>query len=285
MTAREAAPAKINLTLHVTGQRADGYHLLDSLVVFAACGDSLTARPAPELALLVTGPEARGLDAGPGNLVWRAAQLMGAPNLALALDKTLPVASGIGGGSADAAACLRLLARLTGKPLPGHTDLLTLGADVPVCLTPQPCRMQGVGEVVQPLPTCPEFWLVLVNPRIAASTPQVFRALQQRQKSAMEGSLPDWPDAATLFDWLHQQRNDLQAPAMVLVPEIEQVLGMLADTTGCALARMSGSGATCFGLYAQQADAQAAAKVISDAQPGWWVVATPRLPQYSRATT
>ena len=286
MTATERAPAKINLTLHVTGQRPDGYHLLDSLVVFAAYGDSLTAGPSQGLSLAVTGPEASGLKAGPENLVWRAAQLMGAPDVALVLHKHLPLASGIGGGSADAAACLRLLARLTDRPMPARARALVLGADVPVCLRPVACRMQGVGEAVKPLPACPDFWMVLVNPRVEVSTPQVFRALAQRRNPPMPETLPRWPDAAALFDWLAGQRNDLQAPACVLVPEVAQVLNALSDTEGCAIARMSGSGATCFGLYARQSEAEAAAALLAAARPEWWVVATAQFrAQDSRATT
>ena len=286
MTATERAPAKINLTLHVTGQRPDGYHLLDSLVVFTAQGDMLTAGPSQGLSLGVTGPEAAALKAGPENLVWRAAHLMGAPDVALVLHKHLPLASGIGGGSADAAACLRLLSRLTGRPVPARPLVLGLGADVPVCLTSQPCRMQGVGEVVTPLPDFPDFWLVLVNPRVEVSTAQVFGALAQRENPRMPESLPRWPDTAALFDWLAGQRNDLQAPACALVPEIRQVLQALARSDGCAIARMSGSGATCFGLYARRSDAEAAAAALAAAQPGWWVVATPQFAaQDSRATT
>lgn len=286
MSLTEPAPAKINLTLHVTGRRSDGYHLLDSLVIFTETGDVLSARPAPHLTLDIEGPEAAGLPSGRDNLVWRAATMMGAESLSLTLQKNLPLASGIGGGSADAAACLRLLSRATGKPLPDVAALAALGADVPVCLTPRFTRMSGIGEQLEPLGSRPPFWLVLVNPRVEVSTPRVFRALSVAENPPMPRQLPDWPDAIALFDWLRRQRNDLEAPACALAPEISHVLKTLGATTGCALARMSGSGATCFGLYAGQAEAEQAARDLSIAQPYWWVRATSPLPdQESRATT
>lgn len=268
----ERAPAKINLTLHVTGQRADGYHLLDSLVVFTQAGDSVSTQPGD--GLVISGPEAAALSAGDDNLVARAARLMGAAGQGLALVKTLPVAAGIGGGSADAAAALRLLARIHRRELPPPEGQLALGADVPVCLAARPARMQGIGEVITLLPALPRFWLVLVNPRLALSTPDVFRALAQRANPPMPARLPDWPDAAALFDWLGQCRNDLQAPGRGLAPVIGDVLDALAAAPGCALARMSGSGATCFGLFARAADAQDAAAQIARARRGWWVQAT-----------
>lgn len=278
MTGAELAPAKINLTLHVTGQRADGYHLLDSLVVFAEVGDLVTARRLKGLSLSITGPEASGLGAGADNLVLRAARLMGARDLALTLQKTLPVSSGIGGGSSDAAACLRLVARLEGMTLPAKRAALGLGADVPVCLTPRTCRMQGIGEAITPLVALPVFWIVLANPRIEVPTPQVFRALAQRENAPMPAELPLWRDTAALFAFLADQRNDLQDAACQIAPQIARVLAALAATPGCALARMSGSGATCFGLYASQDDAERAARDLQTAHPDWWVVATGLLP-------
>ncbi|MGY6706114.1 4-(cytidine 5'-diphospho)-2-C-methyl-D-erythritol kinase [Roseinatronobacter sp.] len=285
MTAHELAPAKVNLSLHVTGQRADGYHLLDSMVVFTQAGDLLEV--APERGLVVTGPEGAGLGGGPDNLVSRAALLMGVSEPALRLVKRLPVAAGIGGGSSDAAAALRLLATVTGRPLPPMTDILALGADVPACLTGAPCRMQGIGEVLTPLPPLPPFWLVLVNPRVAVSTPQVFRSLASRNNPPMPADLPHWPDVYALADWLRGQRNDLEAPARGLAPVISQVLRGLAETPDCALARMSGSGATCFGIFPTEQAASAAAHSIQQRHPDWWVCATGiRAPaQLTRATT
>ena len=274
MIGAELAPAKINLTLHVTGQRADGYHLLDSLVVFTEAGDHIRARKLQGLSLSITGREGAGLGTGADNLVLRAARLMGASDLALTLEKNLPLSSGIGGGSSDAAACLRLISRVTGAPLPASRAVLGLGADVPVCLAPRPCRMQGIGETLMPVPNLPPFWLVLVNPRVEVPTPQVFRALAQRDNPPMPSALPDWHDAGALFAFLAEQRNDLQPPACQIAPQIALVLDALGAAQGCALARMSGSGATCFGLFAARAEAEHAAQVLQAAHPEWWVVPT-----------
>jgi 4-diphosphocytidyl-2-C-methyl-D-erythritol kinase len=266
----EFAAAKINLTLHVTGQRADGYHLLDSLVCFAGAGDVVSASPAPDLTLRITGAEGAALSGEPDNLVLRAARAMG-QRAALVLDKRLPPASGIGGGSADAAATLRVLARLTGAPLPDAAAVLRLGADVPVCLAGRVCRMQGVGEVLAPAPPLPPVWAVLANPRVAVPTPQVFAALTARDNPPMPDRLPDWPDAAALAAWLASQRNDLEPAAIAIAPAIAGTLAALAAAPGALLARMSGSGATCFALFASAAAAQAAA--LGLARPGWWVAA------------
>lgn len=272
MIDNEAAPAKVNLSLHITGRRADGYHLLDSLVVFTEIGDSVQAVPSDKgLSLQVTGPEANGLTGEGDNLVLRAAQVMRSDGLALTLDKHLPVASGIGGGSSDAAATLRLIARMTGRPLPD--DVLSLGADVPVCLTAQPCRMRGIGDLVTLVPPLPQMAMVLVNPRIGVSTPAVFNALKARDNPAMPADLPAWAGFDALIDWLAVQRNDLQAPACNLVPAIGHVLTALRDA-GSALSRMSGSGATCFGLFQTITQAQKAADALALAHPGWWVRAT-----------
>lgn len=272
MTASETAPAKVNLSLHVTGRRDDGYHLLDSLVVFTEIGDRVQAVARDGgVTLHVTGPEAAGLSAAGDNLVVRAAHLMQADGLALTLDKHLPVASGIGGGSSDAAATLRLIACMTGAPLPA--DTLALGADVPVCLPAQPCRMRGIGELVTDVPPLPSMAMVLVNPRIAVSTPAVFAALGARDNPAMPSDLPAWAGFRAFIDWLAAQRNDLQAPACTLVPAIGHVLTAL-DGSGSALSRMSGSGATCFGLFQTMAHAHQAAAALAQAHPGWWVRAT-----------
>lgn len=262
---REAAPAKLNLALHVTGRRADGYHLLDSLVAFAAIGDHVTLRPGP-LSLSLEGPFAADLGAGADNLCHRAARLAGG-TAAITLTKTLPVASGIGGGSADAAAVLRGLARM-GHPIP--RDVLSLGADVPVCVASAPARMQGIGEIVTPLDPLPDLALVLVNPGMAVATPQVFAA----RGPGFGAPLPPMPrfgEPAALMAYLAQTRNDLQAPAIAVAPVIAEVLAALA-ATGAAFARMSGSGATCFGIYDTPAGAQAAARTLS--ARGWWAVPT-----------
>lgn len=278
MTAIESAPAKINLCLHVTGQRDDGYHLLDSLVMFTEAGDTLSARNLAGLSLSITGPEAAGLGAGADNLVLRAARLMDAQDMALTLDKHLPRAAGIGGGSSDAAATLRLIARLTGRPLPDAASVLRLGADVPVCLSRRPMRMRGIGEHLDPLPKLPDFALVLVNPRVEVPTPHVFQALTSRENLPLPETCGPWPDATAFFGWLRAQRNDLQAPACSVAPVIGDVLARLQAEPGCALARMSGSGATCFGLFEHLTQAQTVAATLQAAHPKWWVKATRALP-------
>jgi 4-diphosphocytidyl-2-C-methyl-D-erythritol kinase len=281
-TIREFAAAKINLCLHVIGQRADGYHLLDSLVAFAGLGDRLTARPAAQASLRLQGPFGADLPAGPENLVLRAAAGFGAA-AAFTLEKHLPPASGIGGGSADAAAALRALARLTGRPLPPGLAA-SLGADVPVCLASHPARMRGVGEVLDPAPL-PEGWIVLANPRVEVPTPAVFRALQRKDNPPLPGRLPDWPDLAALAGWLAAHRNDLEAPALAIAPVIADVLAALRAQAGARIARMSGSGATCFALFDREAPAQAAALAIRAARPGWWVAAAALLAGQDRRET
>jgi 4-diphosphocytidyl-2-C-methyl-D-erythritol kinase len=270
----EFAPAKVNLTLHVTGRRDDGYHLLDSLVVFYSIGDSVSAADADELGLTVTGPQAGLVPRGADNLVLRAARAMDPHRgAALTLDKHLPVAAGIGGGSADAAATLRALSRLWGVALPDAAAVLALGADVPVCLAGRAARMRGVGDVLQPVSGLPEVHIVLVNPRVEVPTKAVFAGLESKQNGPMPDRLPEWPNAGALAQWLATQRNDLEAPARAYAPVIDSVLECIATQPGALLTRMSGSGATCFGLFAAAAEAVAAADAIGRAQPGWWVAA------------
>ena len=268
------APAKVNLFLHVVGRRADGYHLLDSLAVFASVGDRLEAGPAGAIGLELTAA-ASGLPDGDGNLVLRAARaLAGAAGVsagaALRLEKVLPVASGLGGGSADAAAALRVLMRLWGVVLPARqlADIaLALGADVPVCLDSRPARMGGVGEVLAPAPALPELGLVLVNPGVPVATAAVFAA--RAGGFSAPAALPaGWTSAAALAGDLARLSNDLEAPAIALAPPIGAVLAALRTLPGCLLARMSGSGATCFGLFADAAMASTTAAVL--ARPGWW---------------
>jgi 4-diphosphocytidyl-2-C-methyl-D-erythritol kinase len=280
------APAKLNLSLHVTGRRADGYHLLDSLVAFADVGDRIRVERADRTSLTVTGPQAAGLSAGDDNLVLRAARLMPQAPARITLDKVLPVASGIGGGSADAAATLRALAGLHGLPLPQAQAVLGLGADVPVCLEGRACRMTGVGEGVTPLAQpLPEVAVVLVNPGVALATPSVFAALDRRDNPPMPHVLPPLRDLPALVAFLRRTRNDLEPPAIRLAPVIARVRAALAAQPGCALARMSGSGATCFGLFADDAGAMAAAAALRRAEPGWWVAAARLRDQATRATT
>lgn len=275
----EAAHAKINLFLHVVGRRADGYHLLDSLAVFAGAHDRLDGRETTDagVSLGLHGPfgdALRGEDAS-GNLVMRAvAALLGDRGAGLALDlhKALPVASGIGGGSADAAAALRLVLRLRPEldAAPTRIDAIAagLGADVPVCLAQRPARMRGVGEVLDAAPRLPSCFMVLVNCGVAVSTPAVFRA--RADGFTPEAVLPgSWPDARAMAADLALLHNDLEAPAIALCPEIRDVLQAIGATKDCLLARMSGSGATCFGLFETAALAEAAAARL--ARPGWWV--------------
>lgn len=271
------APAKINLTLHVTGQRADGYHVLDSLVIFAGIGDTIRVVPSDALTLEIDGPEAGGLAAEPDNLVLRAAQLL-APGrgVAITLTKRLPVASGIGGGSADAAATLGALSQLWGLPVPGSEQVVTLGADVPVCLSTSPTRMRGIGERLDPVPPLPEMDVVLVNPRVAVSTPAVFRALEIKENPPMEPDLPRWRDLPAFISWLGGQRNDLTAPATAQQPVIADVLDALRDA-GALFAGMSGSGATCFGLFPRDETSIRAMSALATEHRDWWVARGPRL--------
>ncbi|WP_339769958.1 4-(cytidine 5'-diphospho)-2-C-methyl-D-erythritol kinase [uncultured Pseudosulfitobacter sp.] len=264
------APAKINLTLHVTGQRADGYHLLDSLVMFADVGDVVHMRPASAWSLRVDGPEGHHVPAGDDNLVLRVARLFPDMAAAMTLTKELPVASGIGGGSADAAAVWRGLCHMAKRDADA-ARLLALGADIPVCVPSQAARMQGIGEVVLPLDGVPELHVVLANPRVAVSTPQIFSALTRKDNAPMPDRLPAFADAAALCDWLATQRNDLQSAAEALAPQITQVCAALSALPDCLLARMSGSGATCFGVFATAQAAVDAAQKLSAARPQWWV--------------
>ena len=274
MAADRLARAKINLALHITGQRGDGYHLLDSLVAFAELGDTLRVEPQDGLRLTITGPMAAGLPVTDDNLVLRAARLFGpGPGAHIHLTKRLPVASGIGGGSADAAATLLALSDLWARPLPPPEAIVTLGADVPVCLSGRPARMQGVGEIVTPLTApLPEGWTVMTNPGVQVSTPAIFRALTRKTNPPLPDRLGPWRDLADLAQFLTHQRNDLAPPASALEKVITTALAALSAQAGCALARMSGSGATCFGLFVTEAAAEAAAGALRRAHPGWWTV-------------
>lgn len=274
--------AKINLTLHVTGQREDGYHLLDSLVVFAGIGDRLRAVPAQDLSLTIEGPFAADVPGGDDNLVLKAARLVaGGTGAAFTLTKLLPPTSGIGGGSADAAAAIRAVMRLrlmSGAPMAPMSKaeadaVVALGADVPVCLASHPARMRGIGAQLDWLPPLPELHVVLVNPRVEVPTPVVFRALTQKNNAPMPDSLPQWPDAAALAAWLAEQRNDLETPARSHAPVIGDVLAALADQPGALFTRMSGSGATCFALFAKEDAAIAAAEALRADHPDWWAAA------------
>jgi len=272
VTRVEIARAKVNLCLHVTGRQADGLHLLDSLVVFPDVGDVLRVAAAPALTLEIDGPFGAGLDTD-DNLVLQAARLMSQRGATLHLQKNLPVAAGIGGGSADAAAAVRALSLLWGSDAPTLEQLAGLGADVPVCMQSVPVRMQGIGERISPLPPLPEFWLVLVNAGEVVNTGAVFAALENRNNAPLAPVPDGFADTDALFGYLGGQRNDMQAAAMAISPVIARVLDSLRATGSCALARMSGSGGTCFGLYATAGAAKAAAAEIARFHSGWWVVA------------
>ncbi len=274
----EAAPAKINLDLCVTGRRADGYHELDSLVVFAPPADRLILEPADRLILDLDGPFANALVDAPDNLVLQAARRLadhaGRPAaVRIRLMKNLPVAAGLGGGSGDAAATLRGLNRLWRLGL-GQSELGVLGqglgADLPVCLAARAARMRGIGELLEWVPGLPPLWLLLVNPVRALATAAVFKALAPLPGPVRDQGPPprEW---ASLLVWLRARANHLEAPARRLEPAIAHVLATLAAQPDCELARMSGSGPTCFGLFADETALQAAANRLRRAQPQWWI--------------
>lgn len=272
MTVVEAfVPAKVNLTLHVTGQREDGFHLLDSLVMFADVGDRVTLRMADETRLSVEGPMSDGVPTDSTNLVLRAADLMNV-TADILLEKHLPAAAGLGGGSGDAAATLRVLSGLTGKKVP--EDAIGLGADVPVCLCCKAARVRGIGNEVEQVPDMPLLHAVLVNPNLPVLTAEVFGRLENKDNPPMPEPLPDLANPADLISWLGEMRNDLQPPAIEAEPVIQKVFEALQVTPGCLLVRMSGSGGTCFGLYADAETAGSAAGRLQEAFPSWWVAAT-----------
>lgn len=268
---RELAPAKINLMLHVNARRADGYHTLQSLVVRANCADVIEVQHADEFSLAITGPFSEGLEVE-SNLVMRAAQALQA-NLktkkaaAIMLTKNLPVASGMGGGSADAAATLHALMKLWAtslEPTALHNLACSLGADVPVCLHSTPCWMEGVGENITPVKLSPLF-LVLVNTGIPLATKEVFDAYPGDYTPSH-----NMPENFTR-EWICAAHNDLQKPAISLCPSIQDVLDALVAQKGCIVSRMSGSGATCFGIFPDAIAAHAACQAIHKQHPQWWV--------------
>lgn len=271
----ELARAKINLALHVVGRRPDGYHELDSIVAFADIADRLTFESAADWHLDIVGPFAADLRPASDNMVLKAAQGFAQAfgeerRYRVTLEKNLPVASGIGGGSADAAATLRALATLSGRsidPVQLAALAATLGADVPVCLVGRSCRMRGAGERIGILDTMAPMPAVLVNPRLEVATAQVFAKLALMPGEAGFSGLEEAADPAAC-------RNDLAAPALAIAPVIGEVIAALDGNAGLRFARMSGSGATCFGIFASPAAAEAAAREISGAYPGWWVVPT-----------
>lgn len=285
----ESAPAKVNLTLRVLGRRADGYHDIESLVVFAEIGDRLTLTPGDALALSAGGPRAAQSGAEADNLVLKAARALAAcvPGLhvgAFGLEKNLPVAAGLGGGSADAAAALRLLARVNELPLDDPRlaqAARATGADVPVCLDPRPRMMRGIGEILSAPLALPRLPALLVNPGVAVPTRLVFA--EWRPSANPVAGLAAAADFAgsvsgvsehQLLEWLAREGNDLEMPATVLAPPIADVLASLRGLAGCRLARMSGSGATCFALFSSAAQAAAAGSDLRARFPDWWISET-----------
>jgi 4-diphosphocytidyl-2-C-methyl-D-erythritol kinase len=280
------ASAKINLALHVVGRRADSYHLLDSLAVFADFGDPVTIAPADRFSLTVTGRFAGHAPADKSDLAWRAADAFFAHTGltaagAIAIEKNIPAGAGLGGGSADAAAVLAGLNACFEASIPEQQLAaigLTLGADVPMCLAGRALRARGVGEQIMPLNGWPPLPLLLVWPGRTVSTAAVFDALASRENPPLPES-PAFPSAgaapvSVIAGWLAACRNDLEAPAIAIAPEIGDVLAALRATDGCLMARMSGSGSACFGLYTESAEADAAAAQVDAAKPEWWVRST-----------
>ncbi|MFP4127293.1 MAG: 4-(cytidine 5'-diphospho)-2-C-methyl-D-erythritol kinase [Alphaproteobacteria bacterium] len=274
----EPAPAKLNLDLYVEGRRADGYHLLDSVVAFTAFGDEVTLAPAETFALTVDGPFAAALERAGESLVTRAVHALAdasnrPPAFAVRLTKRIPLAAGLGGGSADAAAALRALARLWGGETPTSTLVeiaRALGADVPACLARRPARLAGIGDVLAPAPTVPPLELVLVNPNQPAPTGAVYRALDP---AGFAPAPARQDDGAELPRWLRQGRNDLEPAALEVAPAIGAVRARLA-ASGADVVRLSGSGATVFAVFAQPEAADAAAVALRGERPDWWVQRT-----------
>lgn len=277
-TIKSNAPAKVNLTLHVTGQRGDGYHLLDSLVVFAGVADKLIATTAPDLRIAVSGPFSMGVPTDQTNLMMRAAEALRSVRgvtigAALTLEKHLPHAAGIGSGSSDAAATLAMLAELWQvAPLPATApEVVALGADVPVCLcAPRPVRMSGIGDVLSPVASLPECALVLVRPPVDVPTGPVFQGLASKDGSPMS-ELPEGLDYDGFVRWLMAQRNDLQSPAEAIAPAIAEAIAKLRSLPAVSLAGMSGSGATCFAVVKDMATARHVARIVQVAKMDWWV--------------
>ena len=274
-TIKVIAHAKVNLTLHVVGQRANGYHELQSLVCLTEFGDQIHLTPDVDFSFQVTGPYAAGIPVDDRNLVVQAAKFMAKKHsktldCQIILEKNLPMASGIGGGSSDAAAMMRALSQYWSVPLPNADELMALGADIPVCMTTGLTLMEGAGEDLTQLSTAPNWGVVLVNPNVGVSTPAVFNALNSKHNPPMQDVAGNCVDIA----WLGDQRNDLELPAMAMVPEVATVVDAISAAPQNQVARMSGSGATCFGLFADVVLAKAAASYLQKAYPNWWVVAT-----------
>ena len=288
-----AAPAKVNLTLQITGQREDGFHLLESVIGFTAVADRITLTPADDITLAITGPEAKGLDEDSSNLTVRAAHLVkdhinASAGVHIALEKNIPVAAGLGGGSADAAAtlagCLELWHDDGAEKIDDETLAAALGADVPVCRYGKAAWVSGIGEIMSDVPPWPETWLVLVNPRVAVPTEQIFKTFSGsiRQPETDEAFRSGWgPSVDAFAAILGARENSLTEAVTAVAPVVDGVLSVLEAVPGGALTRMSGSGPTCFSLFATEAEAAAAAIAVGEANPEWWVRSTPLLARTS----
>ena len=266
--------AKVNLSLHVVGKRSDGYHSLDSLVAFPRVGDEISMEPSRNIDLKVVGRFADELKSRE-NLVLSAINLLNhdGKGASIILNKDLPISAGLGGGSSNAALVLRMLTKLWQQPFPSMNSLISLGSDVPACLDWHLKRMQGRGEILEKVvepPKPPTIWIVLANNREKVSTGIIFNAVQTFNNEGL-GILPIFKTAEIFLNYLHGQRNDLEAPALKLFPQIMTLLNAIRNTSGCKISRMSGSGATCFGLFLKESDAQKASLDLAKSFPKAWI--------------
>ena len=267
----ELSRAKVNLTLHVLGKRSDGYHCLDSLVAFPRVGDEIYIEPAKEINLKIVGRLATALTTK-DNLILRAASLLKpcGKGALIVLNKEIPISAGLGGGSSNAAVVLRVLSKLWGSPLPPTNELISLGADVPVCMNWALKKMQGVGEKVASVKEPPAMWIVLANTGEQVPTGLIFDSINSFSNRAPE-VLPIFKTKEVFMDYLLDHNNDLELPATKLFPQIKILLAAIKNTSGCLISRMSGSGATCFGLFFKKTDAINACKHLAKGFPQAWI--------------
>ncbi len=263
--------AKVNLTLNVIGKRSDGYHCLDSLVAFPLIGDKISVKPSNSINLEIVGPFAKELGAKE-NLIMRATSLLDhhGQGASIVLHKVLPISAGLGGGSSNAAVALKMLSDLWKQPLPSITQVASLGADIPVCLNWDLQRMQGKGEKLVRVKEPPEMWIVLVNTGERVSTGLVFDSVKF-YRNEEQGVLPVFKTKGVFVDYLLNNRNDLEPPATKLFPQIGILLDAIRNTSDCLISRMSGSGATCFGLFSKKKEAIKASKDLLNLFPKAWV--------------
>ncbi|MDE2739259.1 MAG: 4-(cytidine 5'-diphospho)-2-C-methyl-D-erythritol kinase [Paracoccaceae bacterium] len=274
------ANAKINLTLHVTGKLPNGFHEIDSLVVFTGFGDTLELEPAERYSLSTHGPYSQALPHPSENIILTALRLLEerGTGFRVNLKKSIPVSAGLGGGSMNAALALRLASNYLKCPLPTDTRKITsIGSDLPVCLTGKPSMVSGLGEKIAVLDSFPEFPLLLVNPNKPVQTQDVYKGLTKVNNSS-QTPFPALGNKNDIISWIREQRNDLEPPALQLCPEIKNILSRLRDQEGCMVARMSGSGGTCFGIFQTAEQVSVAAKTIKQLEPGWWIQPTRILP-------